>query len=123
MQLRTLCVAIAACAPWTAAINSAQENNPLPSELAWPKVTRECRPWAYHWWLGSAVDKVNLTRELERYHDAGMGGVHVIPIYGAKGYEDRYIEYLSPKWMEMLRHTVAEALMWPLVIVVGEVAV
>jgi len=37
------------------------------------------------------------------------GGVHIIPIYGAKGYESRYIDYLSPKWMEMLRHTVTEA--------------
>ena len=38
-----------------------------------------------------------------------MGGVHIIPIYGAKGSESRYIEYLSPKWMAMLRHTVSEA--------------
>jgi hypothetical protein len=109
MQLRTFLVAIAACVPWAAAITEAQKNNPLPGDLAWPEVTRECRPWAYHWWLGSAVDEVNLTRELQRYHDAGMGGVHVIPIYGAKGYEDRYIDYLSPKWMDMLRHTVTEA--------------
>jgi hypothetical protein len=109
MALRTFCVAVAACALWTAAITEAQEDNPRSSQLAWPEVTCECRPWAYHWWLGSAVDKVNLTRELQRYHDAGMGGVHVIPIYGAKGYESRYIEYLSPMWMEMLRHTVSEA--------------
>jgi hypothetical protein len=77
--------------------------------LAWPQITREQRPWAYWWWMGSAVDKTNLTRELTRYRDAGYGGVHIIPIYGAKGWEDRYIEYLSPKWMEMLRHTVSES--------------
>jgi hypothetical protein len=59
--------------------------------------------------MGSAVDRTNLTRELERYHDAGLGGVHIIPIYGAKGWEDKYISYLSPKWMEMLDHTVTEA--------------
>jgi hypothetical protein len=38
-----------------------------------------------------------------------MGGVHVIPIYGAKGWEDRSIDYLSPPWMEMLRHAITEA--------------
>ena len=35
-----------------------------------------------------------------------MGGVHIIPIYGAKGCEDKYIHYLSPQWMDMLRHVV-----------------
>jgi hypothetical protein len=57
--------------------------------VAWPAATRDARPGAYWWWLGSAVDRTNLKRELERYHAAGMGAVHVIPIYGAKGWEDR----------------------------------
>ena len=35
--------------------------------------------------------------------------MHIIPIYGAKGWEDRAIEYLSPQWMAMLRHAVTEA--------------
>ena len=50
------------------------------SKFSWPVITREQRPWAYWWWMGSAVDKTNLTRELTRYHDAGYGGVHIIPI-------------------------------------------
>ncbi len=59
--------------------------------------------------MGSAVDTTNLTRELNRYHEAGLGGVHIIPIYGARGWEDKFIQYLSPKWMQMLGFTVAEA--------------
>jgi hypothetical protein len=55
------------------------------------------------------VDRDNLARELRRYRDAGMGGVHVVPIYGAQGYEDRYLDYLGPKWLEMLDFTVREA--------------
>lgn len=78
------------------------------AQSVWPEATRECRPHAYWWWLGSAVDKANLTREMERYKEAGMGGVHIIPIYGAKGYEDKYIPYLSKTWMEMLNHAVSE---------------
>lgn len=77
--------------------------------LAWPAATRECRPWAYNWWLGSAVDPENLARELKLYRDAGMGGIHIIPIYGARGAESRYIDYLSPKWFEMLRTAIEEA--------------
>ncbi len=77
--------------------------------LAWPVVTKENKPWTRWWWLGSAVDKENLTALLEQYHSAaGLGGVEICPIYGAKGFESRYVDYLSPKWVEMLGHTTSE---------------
>ena len=79
------------------------------NDLAWPKPTSENKPWARWWWLGSAVDKPNLTRELEALAAAGFGGVEITPIYGAKGYEDRFIPFLSPKYLEMLAFTGAEA--------------
>ncbi|HPO12794.1 MAG TPA: glycosyl hydrolase [Candidatus Hydrogenedentes bacterium] len=78
------------------------------SEAEWPPITCEQRAGAYWWWMGSAADEKNITRQLELYKAAGMGGVHIIPIYGAKGYEDRYVEYLSPRWLELLNHAVAE---------------
>ncbi|HQP98042.1 MAG TPA: glycosyl hydrolase [bacterium] len=78
-------------------------------EFSWPEITKECRPWTYWWWLGSAVNKAELTRHLEAYRKAGMGGVHIVPIYGAKGFESEYIPYLTPEWMAMLAHTVSEA--------------
>ncbi len=59
--------------------------------------------------MGSAVDPDNITAELINLKKAGFGGAHIIPIYGAKGWEDRVIPYLSPKWMEMLDYTVREA--------------
>jgi hypothetical protein len=80
-----------------------------PPELEWPAVTREARPWTYWWWHGSAVDKKGLTEQLEAYCKAGMGGVHIIPIYGVNGEEPRFIDYLSPKWMEMLSYTTEQA--------------
>jgi hypothetical protein len=80
-----------------------------PGPLAWPVTTRESRPWTRWWWLGSAVDRPNLTRLLEQYRSAGLGGVEICPIYGAKGYEDRYLPFLSPPWMATLAHTTAEA--------------
>lgn len=79
------------------------------SDLGWPQVTSENRPWTYWWWLGSAVTEQGLTEHLEAYHKAGLGGVHIIPIYGVKGAEDRFIEYLSPRWMRMLDRTTKEA--------------
>ncbi|MCD4711105.1 MAG: acetylxylan esterase, partial [Bacteroidales bacterium] len=67
------------------------------------------KPWAYWWWMGNSVTKEGVTYNLKAYKDAGLGGLHIIPIYGEKGDEDNYIEYLSPQWMEMLVHTVSEA--------------
>ncbi len=79
------------------------------ADVAWPVPTRENKPWTRWWWLGSAVDKPNLTRELEAIAAAGFGGVEITPIYGAKGYEKRFIPFLSPRYLEMLAHAGAEA--------------
>ena len=76
-----------------------------PPTLGWPEITRDNKPWTRWWWPGSAVDQPNLTRQLEQFAAAGLGGVEVTPIYGAKGYEARYIDYLSPQWVAMLEHT------------------
>lgn len=79
------------------------------TDLGWPELTRENKPWTRWWWPGSAVDRASLTHQLEKLAQAGIGGVEITPIYGAKGYEDRYLEFLTPKWMEMIEHTGREA--------------
>ncbi len=66
------------------------------------------KPWTRWWWLGSGVDEKNLTRQLESFAEAGIGGVEICPIYGAKGYEDRDLEFLSKEWTAMLDHTSKE---------------
>jgi hypothetical protein len=76
---------------------------------AWPPASSTNKPWTRWWWLGSAVDKPNLTRELEAFSKAGLGGVEICPIYGAVGAENRFIDFLTPRWMEMLAHTTTEA--------------
>lgn len=96
---------LAALAPLAAAADATVPADPL----AWPAVTRETRPWTRWWWLGSAVDKENLTRQLTLFQQAGLGGVEICPIYGAKGYEKQFIDFLSPQWMDMLAHTTTEA--------------
>lgn len=75
----------------------------------WPEAERESKPWTRWWWLGSDVDKANLTFNLESLAEAGIGGVEITPIYGVKERQEHYIDYLSPEWMEMLRFTQAEA--------------
>ncbi|UUW08156.1 glycoside hydrolase [Flavobacterium plurextorum] len=84
---------------------SAQDSNTSP----WPKSTNINQPWTRWWWMGSAVDKPNLKKTLIDFYKAGIGGVEITPIYGVKGEESNYIDYLSPKWMEMLDYTIQTA--------------
>ena len=73
---------------------------------AWPKSSNINQPWARWLWMGSAVDKPNLKKSLVDFHKAGIGGVEITPIYGVKGEESNFIDYLSPKWLEMLDYTI-----------------
>src|ERR1035437_3003426 len=70
---------------------------------------KESKPWTFWWRMGSSVTKQGMTQNLEDMHTAGIGGVLIIPIYGEKGDELNFIKYLSPEWMELLKHTVNEA--------------
>lgn len=77
--------------------------------IALPAAPDSTKPWTRWWWPGSAVDEAGLTRQLEQFAAAGLGGVEITPIYGVRGYEDRNVAFLSPRWMELLAHTGREA--------------
>ncbi len=78
------------------------------AQIQWPVITQTVKPWTRWWWQGSAVDKKNLTIAMEKYKAAGLGGMEITPIYGVKGHEDKFIDYLSPRWVDMLQHSLQE---------------
>lgn len=71
--------------------------------------TRANRPWSYWWWMGSAVDSVNIQRQLLAFSNAGLGGVHIVPIYGVQGYEQQSKRFLSEEWINLLAYTTHQA--------------
>ncbi|HYX06400.1 MAG TPA: glycosyl hydrolase [Bacteroidales bacterium] len=75
----------------------------------WPAVSRQTKPWTRWWWMGNAVNQKDLTTAMETYKKAGLGGLELTPIYGVKGYEDQFINFLSPRWMDNLVFTLNEA--------------
>lgn len=79
------------------------------NELEWPEITSQNKPWTRWWWPASAVEKSDIDYMLKEYSDAGLGGVEVTTIYGAKGYEDKYVDYLSKEWMDLFTYTLAKA--------------
>lgn len=69
----------------------------------------ESKPFTIWWWPGSAVDTANISFQIKKMASNGLGGVHIIPIYGVKGKEKNNIEFLSSKWIEMLKYCQKEA--------------
>jgi len=77
---------------------------------AWPfEIEVQHRPGTYWWCPGSAWDRESIDWNLENLKKGGIGTVHIVPIYGAKGYESRYIEYLSEDWIDSLQYIVRRA--------------
>lgn len=66
------------------------------------------KPWTFWWWMGSAANEQDITAQLEGFQKAGLGGVHISPIYGVKGYEKEFVPFLSPDWLRLLEYTVRE---------------
>lgn len=77
-------------------------------EHLWPQTKQENKAGVRWWWLGSAVDKDNLTWNMEQMASHGIGAVEITPLYGVEGNDENNIEFLSPRWMEMLRHVMTE---------------
>jgi len=82
--------------------------NNISAQIKWPAITEQTKPWARWWWLGSEVNKKDLAIVMKQYSEAGLGGLEITPIYGVQGEEDQYINFLSPKWMEMFDYTLQE---------------
>jgi hypothetical protein len=79
------------------------------AQQPWPLAKQLSKPWTRWWWMGSAVDPANIHQQINTLKDAGFGGVEIVPVYGAKGYEGKYVQYLSPQWMKLLDYTVKTA--------------
>jgi len=45
------------------------------AQINWPAITQTNKPWARWWWEGSAVNRSDLTWNLEQYRTAGLGGL------------------------------------------------
>jgi hypothetical protein len=84
-------------------------SNSLVAQPRWPAITQQTKPWTRWWWMGSAVNPKDLTNLMTQYQKAGLGGVEITPIYGVKGEEQNFINFLTPKWMDRLDYTLREA--------------
>ena len=78
------------------------------AQIKWPAITNQTKPWTRWWWLGSEVNKKDLTTVMQQYQQVGLGGLEITPIYGVQREEEKYIPFLSPQWMTVFEHTLKE---------------
>ena len=71
----------------------------------WPAPNPEAKPGARWWWMGSAVNEQDLRWNIGEYASHGIGALEITPIYGVKGNSGNNIDFLSPRYMEMLKVT------------------
>jgi hypothetical protein len=91
---------------WLVFLSCSQNN--ISRVPTWPEIKKEHKPWTRWWWMGNIVSPATLTETMEEYSKTGLGGLEITPIYGVRGYENQFIDYLSPRFMDMLEYTLKE---------------
>lgn len=76
-------------------------------QAGWEKPARTFKPHTRWWWPGNALTKADITWQLEQMAGQGMGGVEIMSAW--RMYEKGNVDYLSPEFMELVKHAVQEA--------------
>ncbi|MBN2089547.1 hypothetical protein JW964_08030 [candidate division KSB1 bacterium] len=73
----------------------------------------QVRPYYRWWWNGNRISTAEIIRELKLIKASGAGGVEINPIALHEIYQNPHgepLDWLSPKWNELLQVTVEESL-------------
>ena len=89
-------------------LNASGQSQPSDPQPGWPAITKESKPWSRWWWMGSNVNPSDLKAAMEAYSKVGLGGLEITPIYGVHGYEDKFVKFLSPAWVDNFKYTLQE---------------
>ena len=73
----------------------------------WDKPARTYKPHTRWWWPGNALTQADITWQLEQMAGQGIGGVEIMSMW--KVYEKGNVEYLTPEFLDLVKHAVAEA--------------
>ena len=103
-----MCTVWCACLLVTFSISCAA-NAPRQDELEtkFQNPPDSAKPFTWWHWMNGHISKDGITRDLEDMKKAGLGG---FTLWNAsQGIPTGPVTYFSPKWWELLKHTVSEA--------------
>jgi hypothetical protein len=109
-RLFTRACAIAACgccAGNVLADSSSAEVTIKALKSGWDKPARTYKPHTRWWWPGNALTPGDVTWQLEQMAEQGLGGVEIMSTW--QMYEKGNIGYLTPDFLALVKHAVAEA--------------
>lgn len=70
----------------------------------------EARPRTWWHWIGSNITKEGITKDLEWMKRVGIGGFQAFDVSLGMGQTvDKKIVFMTPEWLDAIRHTAAEA--------------
>ena len=75
-------------------------------KAGWNNPARTYKPHTRWWWPGNALTKADITWQMEQMAGQGMGGVEIMSAW--KMFEQGNHDYLSPEFIELVKHAVAE---------------
>ncbi len=75
-------------------------------KTGWEHPSRSYKSHTRWWWPGNAVNKAEITWQLEQMAEQGFGGVEIMSAW--RMYEKGNTDYLSEEFLEKMKHAVAE---------------
>ena len=99
--------ACACCAGNVLADSSRADTAIKTLKSGWDKPARSCKPHTRWWWPGNALTKTDITWQLEQMAGQGIGGVEIMSTW--QMYEKGNVGYLTPDFLALVKHAVAEA--------------
>lgn len=70
----------------------------------------EAKPRTWWHWTGSNITKEGITKDLEWMKRVGIGGFQAFDVsFGMGQTTDKKIVFMTPEWLDAIRHTAAEA--------------
>ena len=75
-------------------------------KAGWDGPARTYKPHTRWWWPGNALTKADITWQLEQMAAQGMGGVEIMNTW--KMYDKGNVEYLTPEFLDLVKHAVSE---------------
>jgi hypothetical protein len=94
----------------TVSVVQSQTNNTHPLYQGFKNPPSSARPITWWHWTGGNVTKEGITKDLEWMKRSGIGGFQAFDIsFGVGQVIDKKVAFMSPEWLELIRHTAAEA--------------
>src|SRR2546430_2082364 len=92
---------------FTAGVSALAAEPPKNLEDGFRNPPQEARPQTWWHWMNGNITREGITADLEAMKEIGLGGAQIFNVDG--GIPVGPVNFLSPQWLEMMKHAATEA--------------